>query len=978
MQPARSNLQVQLISDARKLLEKLRSDDCDDPSFESSLSSFRSSKVVKKPEPLSPSNMDDIVFVQKSQSQEESDEDSVGSMSFSQGFGKNTNSSPRNSAGSSSTGVADGLPVLNSPSDNNLIIETNSSGSANAANTLSMVVKHNSVEVKRISPNSERMITALKSKKGPDSSSSSSSSTNSIRMTVKPKRKQFILGSSSAFRAVSPQNAPESESVGVDDTTSTQTSNENKVIIEMSGQEEDTKLSTSNVNSNFRSEPSDHASLKKTLTTHEVMKESDRIIKPRDDDILDESREEEGSKSSSSESEDMMNFQGEDYKGYVPRFPINLGSDVNEIHTADDKEDADVKNRVSSSRSNQSSKPQSECDGAIDHHLNCFNDGKGEVESGCVPRDRVEKERIQVKQTPVAVDGNKDQIKKLKEQNYLLQEENKWLQEDMNSFDEKLACLEVTLGIIDIVEKNSAEFESQVESDDESDEVDHSAETRDPVSTSDYAGDFQKVGTNLSPTSSLPCGSSPQQVSNLTNAISNSSPKSSFSQQTTKDDSHSCGSKNSHKTSKSQKSKGCREGFFSICRPKKSRSALQERLECDEEKSHQSSKSLRKKSSGRDSRSVGSVISNQTAKSNSVPKFESKSPQLDRTLLPSTAALPKEGGKENLDRDNRSHQSSMSSVSTVSQNSTGSYGSAKSRSSRNSRKSKSMASLDSGRAPTSMGLASIGEEHPDNRRADERDDEPDETKARATVTSSSKLSTTMAKTLSSQEMKELKMLRDNNSKMMIAIKALSKATTIQARKHYHYKRKFGHTAKSLEEGNNKMSQLVEEKAEQESKFYEARANYLQEQDKREELSFSVQALARKTNVLRKQLVAEEETKMTILNRIDENSISSGISSGSSRPSLVNYHSISMDSLDCILSPVSQNEARYTGSGKPPRHKHEFEEELENMQTRLNLELEIANLKGKLEKKQKKIDRLQNKFSMVKGFLKSKEESIANE
>lgn len=978
MQPARSNLQVQLISDARKLLEKLRSDDCDDPSFDSSLSSFRSSKVVKKPEPLSPSNMDDIVFVQKSQSQEESDEGSVGSMSFSQGFGKNMNGSPRNSAGSSSTGLADGLPVLNSPSDNDLIIETNSSGSVNAANTLSMVVKHNSVEVKRISPNCERMITALKTKKGPVSSSSSSSSTNSIRMSVKPKRKQFILGSSSAFRAVSPQNVSESESVGVDDTTSTQASNENKVIIEMSGQEEDTKLSTSSVNSIFRSEPSDHASVGKTLTMHEVMKESDRIIKPRDDDILDESREEEGSKSSSSESEDMMNFQGEDYKGYVPRYPINLGSDVNEIHTADDKEDADVKSSVSSSRSNQSSKPQSECDDAIDHHSNCSNEGKGEVESDCVTRDRVENERIQVKQTPVAVDGNKDQIKKLKEQNHLLQEENKWLQEDMNSFDEKLACLEVTLGIIDIVEKNSAEFESQVDSDDEYDEVDHSAETRDPVSTSGYSGDFQKVGTNMSPTSSLQCGSSPQQVSHLTNAISNSSPRSSFSQQTTKDDSHSCGSKNSHKSSKSQKSKGCREGFFSICRPKKSRSALQERLECDEEKSQQSSKSLHKKSSGRGSRSVGSVISNQTAKSNSVPKFESKSPQLDRTLLPSTAALPKEGDKENLDRDNRSYQSSMSSVSTVSQNSTGSYGSARSRSSRNSRKSKSMASLDSGRAPTSMGLASIGEEHPDNRRADERDDEPDKTKARAIVTSSSKVSTPMAKKLSSQEMKELKMLRDNNSKMMIAIKALSKATTIQARKHYHYKRKFGHTAKSLEEGNNKMSQLVEEKAEQESKFYEARSNYLQEQDKREELSFSVQALARKTNVLRKQLVAEEETKMTILNRIDENSISSGISSGSSRPSLVNYHSISMDSLDCILSPVSQNEARSTGSGKPPRHKHEFEEELENMQTRLNLELEIANLKGKLEKKQKKIDRLQNKFSMVKGFLKSKEESIANE
>ena len=57
------------------------------------------------------------------------------------------------------------------------------------------------------------------------------------------------------------------------------------------------------------------------------------------------------------------------------------------------------------------------------------------------------------------------------------------------------------------------------------------------------------------------------------------------------------------------------------------------------------------------------------------------------------------------------------------------------------------------------------------------------------------------------------MLRENNENMLYAIKALSKATTIQTRKHYHYKKKFGHTRKNLVEGNIKLSQLEVEKEE---------------------------------------------------------------------------------------------------------------------------------------------------------------------
>jgi len=39
--------------------------------------------------------------------------------------------------------------------------------------------------------------------------------------------------------------------------------------------------------------------------------------------------------------------------------------------------------------------------------------------------------------------------------------------------------------------------------------------------------------------------------------------------------------------------------------------------------------------------------------------------------------------------------------------------------------------------------------------------------------------------------------------------------------------------------------VVEEKKEEQSVFYETRANYLEEQDKREELSEAVQALAKR-------------------------------------------------------------------------------------------------------------------------------------
>ena len=201
------------------------------------------------------------------------------------------------------------------------------------------------------------------------------------------------------------------------------------------------------------------------------------------------------------------------------------------------------------------------------------------------------------------------------------------------------------------------------------------------------------------------------------------------------------------------------------------------------------------------------------------------------------------------------------------------------------------------------------------------------------------------------------MLRENNEKMLFAIKALSRATAIQTRKHCHYKKKFGCTKKSLEQGTEKISQLIVDKKYQLSEFYEARANYLEEQDKREELSDSVQTLAKKMNVLRRQLIAEEEIKVTILDHMDETIISSdssqpslSVSSASSQPSLCSS-SVSMDSLDLILFPISEQ----VTPEEPTKLKEN--RDMEKSQTVLMLELEITRLKRKLGKKQNQVQRL---------------------
>ena len=84
-QSARTNLQVKLINDARKLLEKVQSQDAN-ASIDSSFDSFHSGPIFQKPEPPSPSKFNEIMFIQKSRSEQQQDDDesiSIGNLSYS-------------------------------------------------------------------------------------------------------------------------------------------------------------------------------------------------------------------------------------------------------------------------------------------------------------------------------------------------------------------------------------------------------------------------------------------------------------------------------------------------------------------------------------------------------------------------------------------------------------------------------------------------------------------------------------------------------------------------------------------------------------------------------------------------------------------------------------------------------------------------------------------------------------------------------
>jgi len=120
------------------------------------------------------------------------------------------------------------------------------------------------------------------------------------------------------------------------------------------------------------------------------------------------------------------------------------------------------------------------------------------------------------------------------------------------------------------------------------------------------------------------------------------------------------------------------------------------------------------------------------------------------------------------------------------------------------------------------------------------------------------------------------------------------------------------------------------------------------------------------NALRRQLISEENTNATILNRIDENSVSST----STRPSLCSS-CVSMDSLDSISSPVSQNELQPFPATTPEEAQANKEGNLDTKEqppSVLSLELEIAKLKGKLEKKKDQVTKMRESFKLIEGYL----------
>jgi hypothetical protein len=223
---------------------------------------------------------------------------------------------------------------------------------------------------------------------------------------------------------------------------------------------------------------------------------------------------------------------------------------------------------------------------------------------------------------------------------------------------------------------------------------------------------------------------------------------------------------------------------------------------------------------------------------------------------------------------------------------------------------------------------------------------------------------------------EIIMLRENNEKMLYAIKALSKAIITQTRKHYHYKQKFGFTKKQVIDDNLKISQLSAEKDEVTSNFYKTRAQFLEEQDKREELSLSVQHLAKIMNDLRRKLKSEEEIKSKILERIDEHSTSGAsmplsiATSGSRRMgSSREIDATTRDSLDEILSPRSQNSFHISIGTNEDTSNIDCDKSVGN----LSMELEIIKLKSKLDRRDNRIASLQKKLNSVKDYLKRVED-----
>lgn len=194
---------------------------------------------------------------------------------------------------------------------------------------------------------------------------------------------------------------------------------------------------------------------------------------------------------------------------------------------------------------------------------------------------------------------------------------------------------------------------------------------------------------------------------------------------------------------------------------------------------------------------------------------------------------------------------------------------------------------------------------------------------------------------------EIKILRENNEKMVTAIKALAQATISQTRKHYLYKKRHNMTKQMVVEESEKLEKIMMEKEKVQSDYYQTRSQFLKEKDIRQELSEEIRLMAKKNNVLRKEKQKHEDMRMKILDRVefrdDNASVLSRISDSSCFP---------------ILQTITE-------SGQPTSSSMNMKR---NSRKDKNVEKLIFKLISQLKKRDAKIDKLEKKLKITMQYL----------
>ena len=126
-----------------------------------------------------------------------------------------------------------------------------------------------------------------------------------------------------------------------------------------------------------------------------------------------------------------------------------------------------------------------------------------------------------------------------------------------------------------------------------------------------------------------------------------------------------------------------------------------------------------------------------------------------------------------------------------------------------------------------------------------------------------------------EESDELKQLREKNELMILAIKALAKATCAQARQRQQYKKqlhatkkKISETAKGENSAEKKMSELTLGENESQASIWETKSILLQEQDKRETLSAELKRLVVALNFMKRKKEEDDEVRLKILETLE--------------------------------------------------------------------------------------------------------------